>query len=324
MTHQLYSKRFGELSCSDQYPPVVTNHLLPGAKAVCYTTNGNISYFLFQEFEENGIKIRFCNFYSFINDTLIVIAEPVTVLRIALSHSHTFYMPQLGKLLFWERGYNLLEVPHTLQEFSLNPHQGYAFVEIIFPEAQLRVLAQEHPLLQAFLDTQHDHQPAKLFAHNQIAPLEMLSCIDLFTTTGEVPAAVGELATQIMHAALKRVPVSAASGGSRLSEEDAEKIYSISAILTHGKDPLSLKALSEQFDISIYKINNGFKHIYGHSVLHHRKEEKMRLALQLMRNKQYSIKQLAYTLGYWPQNFSRAFKKRFGYSPGQNSTAIMH
>lgn len=323
MTHQLYSKRFGELSCSNQYPSVVADLLLPGATNACYTTSGNISYFLFQEFEENGIKIRLCNFYSFIKDSLIFITGPMTVLRIALSRSHTFYIPQLGTLLFLERGYNLLDIPQTFMEYPINPQQSYAFVEIILSEPQLERLGKEFPRFHDLLAAKQDHQPSKLFAQNQIATLEMMSWMDMFTVKSEWDNPVGEVGENVLQAALKAVETNM-SAGIRMNEEDTEKIYGISDLLGNSKETLSLKALSEKFDISIYKINNGFKQIYGHSVLQHRKEEKMRLALQLMHHKNYSIKQLAYTLGYWPQNFSRAFKKRFGYSPGQDSSTVMH
>jgi AraC-like DNA-binding protein len=44
----------------------------------------------------------------------------------------------------------------------------------------------------------------------------------------------------------------------------------------------------------------------------------MRQARQLLKEEQYSVKQVAYMLDYYPQNFVRAFKNQFGYTPGRS------
>jgi two-component system response regulator YesN len=106
----------------------------------------------------------------------------------------------------------------------------------------------------------------------------------------------------------------------RSNQADIDKIYQVAELLQHSKEDCSMEELADKFNISVYKLNKLFKQIYGHSVLHHRQEEKMRLALRLIHDNRYNIKQIAYQLDYWPQNFIRAFKNRFGYTPGQPST----
>jgi AraC-like DNA-binding protein len=106
----------------------------------------------------------------------------------------------------------------------------------------------------------------------------------------------------------------------KLHMADVHKIYQIAEMLENSTHTVTAKELSAQYNISSYKLEKGFKEVYGHSVLHHRYEEKMRLALRLVNNTEYNSKQVAAMLGYSePQSFSRAFRKRFGYAPYRNA-----
>ncbi|PUZ22732.1 hypothetical protein DCC81_20080 [Chitinophaga parva] len=317
MTFQLYSKRYGELHCIPDVPLVAADHVLPGISTQCYTGSEGLSYFIFQEIPVAGFQVRICHFYSFVKDTLLLLSEPLTMLHMGLRRSHELYLPQLGKLTFLERGYNIVDIPRTLMEWPLRPQQAFSFVQVLLPPALLAGLAEDHPSLQALL--QEDAAPRAHLRrqHNVVAGLEVMSWMDMLLHPQQTMYSNEAIVMQLVRAAAHQLPEGPCSGSLRLQDVDVEKVYAIAACLVNGDAPPSLQTLAEQFDMSLYRMNNGFKQVYGHSAAHHRKEEQLRRALQLMHQQQYSVKQLAYTLGYWPQNFSRAFKKRFGYSPGQ-------
>lgn len=316
MTFQLYSKRYGALHCTPDIPLVAAEHLVQGVPAQCYMGCEGLSYFIFQDIAVDGFEVRVCHFYSFVKDTLLMLSDPLTMLHMGLRRSHELYVPQVGKLTFLERGYNIAAIPRTLIEWPLQPQQAFSFVQLLFPPALLQELAEGQPALQGLFLHDGGHHPQLLCKHNAVAGLELMSWMDMLLHPQQTAYSNEALALQVLRAATHRLPEPRANS-IRLQESDIEKVYAISALLVNGEQPPSLQTLAAQFDISLYRMNNGFKQVYGHSAAHHRREEQLRKALQLMHQQQYSVKQLAYTLGYWPQNFSRAFKKRFGYSPGQ-------
>ncbi len=99
---------------------------------------------------------------------------------------------------------------------------------------------------------------------------------------------------------------------------DIEKLYFIKELI--DKEPEtdhSLRKLSRQAGLNIFKLKNGFKSVFGDTVfgyIHHLRMEKARK--MLLEGEQVST--VAYLLGYTsPNNFSTAFRKKFGVSPGK-------
>lgn len=102
------------------------------------------------------------------------------------------------------------------------------------------------------------------------------------------------------------------------SSQDIEKLYFIKELI--DKEPEtdhSLRKLSRQAGLNIFKLKNGFKSEFGDTVfgyIHHLRMEKARKMLQ----EGEQVSTVAYLLGYTsPNNFSTAFRKRFGVSPGK-------
>lgn len=99
---------------------------------------------------------------------------------------------------------------------------------------------------------------------------------------------------------------------------DIEKLYFIKELI--DKEPEtdhSLRKLSRQAGLNVFKLKNGFKSVFGDTVfgyIHHLRMEKARK--MLLEGEQVST--VAYLLGYTsPNNFSTAFRKKFGVSPGK-------
>lgn len=315
MTIRILSNRYGELNFTRQLAPDITGLLLPGAEYRVAITPDH-SFFLFQEFEEDGIKVRFSHFSSRVKDTLLLLAEPMTTLRLALSHSHQFYLPQSGLLRFEERNFNLLHIPHYSAEFFIGAGEFYSFADIILPQDCLQAYKDEFPVLTDFHKHAQRCQPAKLSLYNQVAGIGILRWMDVLLEGKDIRKAAKQLVCAALQAVQQRP---AGRRFIRLKQEEMEKIYQAADLLKNGNSGFSLMRMAKEVDMSPYRLNRGFRQIYGHTVLEHQKEEKMRLAIRLIEDKQYPIKQVAHILDYWPQNFIRAFKGRFGHTPGRNA-----
>ena len=78
----------------------------------------------------------------------------------------------------------------------------------------------------------------------------------------------------------------------------------------------TIEQLSIKFGINEFKLKNGFKELFGDGVFHYASKLRMKEALYLLKNSDFSIKEIAYHLGYAsPSSFSVAFKNELGMGP---------
>lgn len=103
------------------------------------------------------------------------------------------------------------------------------------------------------------------------------------------------------------------------NEKDAKKLKEAREILLGNlQNPPTLKELSEQTDLSEYKLKEGFKQVYGTTVYGFVLDKKMEIAREQLSAKEMQVKEISYHLGYDnPSHFIAAFKKKYGITPKQ-------
>ena len=78
----------------------------------------------------------------------------------------------------------------------------------------------------------------------------------------------------------------------------------------------SLGDLESKFRINGFKLKNGFKELYGMTILQYLKEERLKKAHVLVEHTNYTFKDIAKMVGFRSAtHFSREFNARFGYRP---------
>jgi len=105
--------------------------------------------------------------------------------------------------------------------------------------------------------------------------------------------------------------------GTRLSRADIDLLNDIKTYLDqHYLDVGSMQQLTRRFCINSFKLKHGFKQLFSNSVMKYVDENKMNYARTMLQQGRVDLTDLADELGYKHyNNFSTAFKKRFGYSP---------
>jgi AraC-like DNA-binding protein len=84
----------------------------------------------------------------------------------------------------------------------------------------------------------------------------------------------------------------------------------------HYLEVQSLNDLSRRFCINTFKLKNGFKKMFGMPVMKYIDDHKMNYARNVLLQTETAIIDIADELGYQHyNNFSTAFKRKFGYSP---------
>jgi AraC-type DNA-binding domain-containing proteins len=246
-------------------------------------------------------------------------------LRLGHAQSHVFQLPHLGRMVFHQRDFNLLHIPHFSAEFTLGPNESVSFMDIIITEEYLRSFEAGYPnLLQEFMYRVNRRQPARLRSQNAIASTEVLRWSDklLQWPSSDIKSSFepDEVVENLLHTCLGVMNDMPARKSIKLNLQDVHNLYKVAEFLSATPKKISVQQLADQFKISTYKLEKGFREIFGYSVLQHSFEEKMRLAFKLIDDKRFSGKQVAEILRYSdPQSFSRAFRKRFGYAPYRNA-----
>ena len=100
-------------------------------------------------------------------------------------------------------------------------------------------------------------------------------------------------------------------------EENVLKIRKAKEIiLANMAEPPSLQELSREIGLSLKKLKEGFRQIYGDSVFSFLFDYKMEYARQLLDSGEYNVNEVGLRVGYsTSSHFIAAFKKKFGITP---------
>ena len=104
-----------------------------------------------------------------------------------------------------------------------------------------------------------------------------------------------------------------------LSADDKARLHALRVYLEkHAVNPPTIQALSKQFALNREKLVTGFKETYHTTVNGYVQNVRMHRAVELLKNSDVSITQIAREVGYYGDGyFQTAFKKYYGVSPGE-------
>lgn len=101
---------------------------------------------------------------------------------------------------------------------------------------------------------------------------------------------------------------------------DEENIFKIrkakDIVINNLADPPGLQELADEIGLSLKKLKEGFKQIYGDSVYSFLFDYKMEFARKLLDTGEYNVNEVGLKLGYsTASHFIAAFRKKFGTTP---------
>jgi len=87
-------------------------------------------------------------------------------------------------------------------------------------------------------------------------------------------------------------------------------------IIDRMAEPPSLQELANEVELTLKKLKEGFKQIYGDSVYSFLFDYKMEVARKLLESNQHNVNEVGHKVGYsTSSHFIAAFKKKFGTTP---------
>lgn len=94
-------------------------------------------------------------------------------------------------------------------------------------------------------------------------------------------------------------------------------------IITRMAEPPTLNELSEEIGLSLKKLKEGFKQIYGDSVYSFLFDYKMEYARKMLETGQHNVNEVGLKVGYsTASHFIAAFKKKYGTTPKKYLMAL--
>jgi AraC-like DNA-binding protein len=111
-----------------------------------------------------------------------------------------------------------------------------------------------------------------------------------------------------------------------VDEDNVAKIKKAKEIIiSRMAEPPTLKELSEEIQLPLNKLKEGFKQIYGDPVFTFLYDYKMEVARQLLATGSYNVNEVGLKVGYsTASHFIAAFKKKFGTTPKKFVMALSH
>lgn len=157
--------------------------------------------------------------------------------------------------------------------------------------------------------TENEIKPALAIVLNQIFQLKNNSNINLYSK-----AKAYELLSLIFN---KNESLNTDNCPFLKDEENVLKIKKAKEIIIANLiDAPTLDELANQVGISLKKLKEGFKQIYGDTVYGYLLQYKMEYALNLLNNGKLNVNEVASVVGYsTSSHFIEAFKKRYGTTP---------
>lgn len=225
-----------------------------------------------------------------------------------------------------EGEYNLFSFPSLRAVNWIDPaNSGTITLDIHLSPCYLQKLTTGYPELARVLARRRLGFTGQMGTqHAQVHPDLMRSIMDIINCafTGDLrriylQSKVSELLLQ----ALDRIAAAPAEKGKHivLSREDVEKLQATQDYLQqHMENPPTLKELSQKMGINDYKLKKGYKQLFGMTI--HKDFHRIRMdkAMQDLLESRKTILEIALQYGYQDSsNFSSAFKRHFGITPGE-------
>jgi AraC-like DNA-binding protein len=320
MNIRIEAAQGGEIHLSPVLPASLQQLRIPDS--ICYGAVGPFGHVLVQQLEGEDVSILYHTLYFNQGEQVVYTSEEAAIrLQIVLRNSYYYDSRYFGEGALHERGLSLNYVPVVHSKLKLHPGEVYSHLSVYYGIKHLLPLQNSFPGLMSFLAKVSVGQPGLFGSGYTIADAGILSVVDNILDCnyqGHLRKLyLGHLSVELLLLALVRLSASHPSASGTITEEDAKRIYKAKELVLQDLGGnMSLGSLADQTGLSVYKLNHGFKAIYGIGVTEFLHECRMKKAHQALSETDKSVEAIARESGYsHSESFSLAFKKYFNYTP---------
>ncbi|QNL48555.1 helix-turn-helix transcriptional regulator [Olivibacter sp. SDN3] len=228
-----------------------------------------------------------------------------------IEYSLTDNQHMVGYTPFFEGDYSLKG--NMLEIFGVCMKESY-FQKLIVTD--LACLQQFWDNVQKGVETGMTSHPMPIIWQQRSVINEMLNCI----YQGQMRKLYFESKiTELFFLQAEQANNLPKEGFLLLKSSDREKLNAARQFIQHHIfEPLTIRKISREIGLNEFKLKKGFRQLFGTTVFDCLTQFRMDYARQVLLDTSKTISEVAYTLGYSdPYNFSKAFKKHFGFLPSK-------
>jgi AraC-like DNA-binding protein len=317
------SAKYGPILLKPAEPDSISGMMLPDGSAFYGETE--LGTLRVHELITTRYTLRFC-VYDFIRKVSLLIQEEASLLaskfllkgqvRIQLSKSERFDLRERDYLL-WSKTDSTLT-----SRYYLGNRTEQQFFDACYSKEMLLPLLQAFPSLEEFLGSATDLAIRHKINRRAYSSPEMTKIVyDLLRCPFNEKLRklyfenkVNDLLFEILVQVFEEYP-----RGEKLDRTDREAIYRARDLIESDiSRHFTLKELARQVNLNEFKLKSGFKMLFGMGTFECLMRARMEEARILLLETDKPLKEIAAITGFeYLTNFIAAFKKYFGYTPGE-------
>lgn len=229
--------------------------------------------------------------------------------------------------------YYSMDVTAQKSSFLYNPNQDL-HINLSLPEkGKFLVFLVSIKIFHSFFSKVADLIPflndenkdKKYYVNKDLSPSEILVLNQFFDKHNTMQDLYIKAKTyEVLSLYFKRTQDDAQSCPFLENEDNVDKIkLAKQIIISKMAEPPSLQELADEIGLSLAKLKEGFKHIYGESVFNFLLDYKLEFARKQLLSKKYNVSEISLQVGYsTASHFISAFKKKYGTTPKQYIMSI--
>jgi len=256
-------------------------------------------------------------------DFFVQINKPVIEMMFFISSKSTFYLNDVK---------NPISIENNQHNIFYNPQDGYRSIWeagkgqkvitiTLYPDVFIKYL--DAKLFHKFLKAIEQHKNAVLFNQNLTITPRMYVLLDEIVKNQHVHGArrlyIENCIYELMFLQIEQFSNLKKTNITRIPNNIEKKIVEAKELIDQNlSSPYSILNLAKEVGINDYHLKKGFKELYNNTVYLYTTQKRMEKAKHLLLKQDLNVNEVAYMLGYNDAtNFSAAFKKFYGYTPGK-------
>jgi len=318
MNVAIKSLRIERIPLTNDIPEVFTGYYIPGSEVV--SAVAAFGAFLLQIIEMNGFTWLY-SIYNIKEHSCFEISLPASmpVCKIALEGTIDCEIKSLGHVPLKTGQFNFIYSPPLNEKLQFTKPNQYVSVDLFYPTNYTLYALKYYPALQEFSNKIQSSQSAVLNDSALCADAEMM---EMLLRLVHMPYSINiqkfhiDLLKQLLFKILKL----SAQTSIRYSKFSIRQVEAIEAakefIDTHLPQHFSITKIGRHVGLNQQILKTGFKEIYKTGLYSYLQQQVLHIAKKQLDETRKSVKEIAFEAGYKSaNNFSAAFKKKFGKSP---------
>ncbi|HEX5149982.1 MAG TPA: AraC family transcriptional regulator [Parafilimonas sp.] len=317
MNLKISASGFEDFPLLNEVPKQFSEYYIPGSEVISCV--GGFGSFLQQYIDMGEISFTYCIF-DIRDDVQFSIStlNPSLICHFCLKGRYEFEVKFIDRFNFLENQFNIYYTQSFQKSIFLKKGTQYVCMYISYPVSFILYALNFFPALDEFHSNIRSLNPASLKGNLKLN----VQCIDFINKLIRSPFSYFtknyqiNISKRLLFAMLKQA-LENNTDQIKFMVEQVDTIHAAKEFID-GNLPyhFSIPHIARKVGINEQKLKKGFKEIFGMGLYAYRQEEILKMAKCEVEQTTKPVKQIALRNGYKnANNFSSAFKKRFGMSP---------